>query len=120
MARRGVGGRGSGRSASIGTALKALVEAVAARVLERAERRLPSRQQVTRLERQVARLSRRIETGGGRVVVRRVGRPRTDRKCKMTGCDLPHVAQGFCSKHYQAWRRKKLRAAARSARRQNA
>ena len=116
MARRGTGGRGTGRKASIGTALKALVEAVAARVLERAERRLPSREQVNRLERQVARLSRRIESRGGRLGARRVGRPHTDRKCKMPGCGLQHVAQGFCSKHYQAWRRRRLRATARSAR----
>jgi hypothetical protein len=115
MAGRGRGGRGSERSASIGTALKALVEAVAVRLLEQAERRLPSREQVRRLERQVARLGRRIEAGRGRVGVRRVGRPRTDRKCKMSGCELPHVAQGYCSKHYQAWRRKKLTAAARAA-----
>jgi hypothetical protein len=115
MARKGEGRHGGSRSATIGVALKDLIEAVADKVFERVERRLPAREHLKEIERQIARLSRRIEASDGRVRVRRVGRPRSDRKCKVAGCELPHVAQGFCSKHYQAWRRKSMRAAAKSA-----
>ncbi len=110
--RRGAAGRGMGVTAS----LKGLVEAIAERVVERASRQLPGREQLRHVERELRRLARRVESGSGRPGARRVGRPRSNRKCKVNGCGLPHVAQGFCSKHYQAWRRRKLQGSTRALR----
>lgn len=31
-----------------------------------------------------------------------------DLGCKVPGCDDPHRSKGFCSRHYQAWRRGRL------------
>jgi hypothetical protein len=92
--------------------MKGLVEAIAERVIARAEKRLPDRDQLKGLERQVRGLSRRIESSVRRRRGR-VGRPRSHRKCQVPGCGLPHVAQGYCSRHYQAARRKKLQRVAR-------
>lgn len=102
--------RGGGRTGggSVATSVKSLVEAIAERVIASAERRLPDRDQLKDLQRQMRGLARRIESSSrGRG---RVGRPRTNRKCQVARCGLPHVAQGYCSRHYQAWRRKRLQA----------
>lgn len=101
--------RGGGRPGSIVSSLKGLVESVAERVLTRVQKDLPGRDQLRALERQVRGLARRVDSRIGRVGVRRVGRPRLNRKCKVAGCGLPHVAQGYCSKHYQAWRRRNMK-----------
>jgi hypothetical protein len=102
--------------------MKSLVEAIAERVIASAERRLPDRDQLKDLQRQLRGLARRIESTSRRRG--RVGRPPSHRKCQVPGCGLPHVAQGYCSRHYQAWRRKRLqgdrRMAARRGRRPRA
>ncbi len=109
--------RARGRSVPIAESLKGLVEAVVDRVLARVQRELPDRDQIRTLEKDLHRLTKRVEARGLRGGGRRVGRPRLDRKCKVAGCGLPHVAQGFCSKHYQAWRRRKIRAGNANVRR---
>ncbi len=38
---------------------------------------------------------------GGRKSLKELG-------CKVEGCDDPHRSKGFCSRHYQAWRRGRL------------
>jgi hypothetical protein len=116
MARRGRRG-GRARVSGIANSFRGLVEAIADKVVTRVQKQLPGRDQLKGLERQVRSLTRRIETGASRSGVRRVGRPRSHRKCQVPGCGLPHVAQGFCSRHYQAWRRRKLQRAGRRARR---
>ena len=30
-----------------------------------------------------------------------MGRPRSNRKCSVEGCDSKHYGKGFCCKHYQ-------------------
>lgn len=42
------------------------------------------------------------EPGGGE---RPVGRPRNTTGCRVPGCERSHRARGFCSPHYQQWRR---------------
>ncbi len=98
------------RSSTLSAALRQVVEAIARKVVSEVQRQIPERQQLRRVERHLDRLSRRVGSGHGRPGTRRVGRPRSNRRCKIPGCGLPHVAQGLCSKHYQAWRRKRLRA----------
>ncbi len=98
------------RSSTLSAALRDVVEAIARKVVSEVQRQLPERQQLRHVERQLNRLSRRVGRGHGMPGARRVGRPRSNRRCKIQGCGLPHVAQGLCSKHYQAWRRKRLRA----------
>ena len=98
------------RASMLSAALRDVVEAIARKVLSEVQRRLPERQQLRQIERQVSRLSRRVGSVGSRPGARRVGRPRSNRRCKLPGCGLPHVAQGLCSKHYQSWRRRKLQA----------
>jgi hypothetical protein len=85
--------------------VKDLVSAITETVLERILGQLPSREDIKELERNLRELSRRVEALSRRKEARRVGRPRSDRKCEVAGCNLPHVAQGYCSRHYQAWRR---------------
>lgn len=116
MARRGSRGKRGGRPATAGAALKQMIEAIAERVLERVRREIPDRESLRRIERQMRRLNRRIEAGGKRVGIRRVGRPRSDRRCTVRGCGRRHVAHGLCSLHYQARRRGKLRASPRAKR----
>ncbi|MBZ5639566.1 MAG: hypothetical protein LAO51_12545 [Acidobacteriia bacterium] len=99
------------RSTSLGAALRQLVDAIARKVVDRVQRQIPEREQLRRIERHIARLARRVETGRRPGGARRVGRPRSNRRCNVRGCARPHVAQGLCSKHYQARRRKNLRMA---------
>jgi hypothetical protein len=101
----------SDRATSLGVALKLLVDGIASKVVDRVRRQMPEREQLRRIEKELARLSHRVGQGRATLAARRVGRPRADRRCKMRGCGLPHVAHGLCSKHYQAWRRKRLREA---------
>ena len=102
--------RSSVRATTLSAALRNLVEAVARKVMDEAKREIPEKHRVRRIERQLARLTRRFGSASRRPAVRGVGRPRSNRRCKIPACGLPHVAQGLCSKHYQAWRRKKIRA----------
>jgi hypothetical protein len=97
-------------------ALRALVDGVADRLLQRVQKGLPTREQVRDLEKEIRGLERKLDSVRLRAAPSRVGRPRLDRKCKVAGCGLPHVAQGFCSKHYQAWRRRKMRSRGAEAR----
>lgn len=106
-----------GKTPGVAASLRQLVEAIAEGVVEKARRRLPERGQIRDLERQLTRLTKRITVSGGKVGIRRVGRPRADRQCNLPGCGLPHVAHGFCSKHYQSWRRRRLKKATRARRR---
>ncbi len=99
------------RSSTLSAALRQVVEAIARKVVSEVQRQIPERQQLRRVERHLSRLSRRVAQARGASGARRVGRPRSNRRCKIPGCGLPHVAQGLCSRHYQAWRRKRLRAA---------
>ncbi len=103
------------RRASVASSIRGLLDVVADRVVYRVQRSVAARAQVRDLERQVRVLSRRVEAGLARIGPRRVGRPRSNRRCKVKRCGLPHVAHGFCSRHYQAWRRRMLKA--RAARR---
>lgn len=105
-------GRGRERTVTLTDTLKGLVESVADHVLLRVRRELPNREQIRALEMHLRRLTKRVEAKGLRGTGRKVGRPRLNRKCKVAGCGLPHVAQGFCSKHYQSWRRRKRSARA--------
>lgn len=86
--------------------VKDLVGAITDTVLERILSQLPSREEIRDLERVVRELSRRVDGLSAKKGARKVGRPRSNRKCEVAGCGLPHVAQGYCSRHYQAWRRK--------------
>jgi hypothetical protein len=101
-----------GNSPQLTVSLRALVDGVAERLLQRVQKGLPTREQLRALEKEVRLLGRKLDAVRLRSTPSRVGRPRLDRKCKIGGCGLPHVAQGFCSKHYQAWRRGKMRARA--------
>lgn len=92
------------------TAVKGLVEGIAERVELRAATHRPTREQVRLLERRIQALERKVATLRSRTKPARVGRPPLHRKCKLASCGLAHVAHGFCSKHYQAWRRKQIRA----------
>jgi len=96
-------------SSEIPCSLRDLVEAVVERVVARVQRKLPGLEQIRELESRVRRLGRRVESGGFRVGASRAGRPPLYRECTIEGCGLPHTARGFCSKHYQVWRRLKLR-----------
>ncbi len=111
MARSSTNGRS--RGGGVAASLRGLIETIAERVAERMQKQLPGRDEMKSLERQIRDLTKRVEARG--LGPRRVGRPRSDRKCSLRGCGLPHVAQGFCSKHYQAWRRRNLAAAAKQA-----
>lgn len=83
--------------------MSALVEAVSTQVLDRIKKEVPSRDAVRELRRDVQRIVTRLE----RVSADRPrrGRPPSNRKCTVKGCNEKHVAHGFCSKHYQHWRR---------------
>ncbi|GEM_PF-5503542 len=96
---------GKGGKRQLNASTKSFVDAVADVVLERLTPKVPSREEfreLRKLLREVVRKSRSRSAGSGRSV----GRPRSNRKCEMAGCDRPHVAQGLCSRHYQAKRRK--------------
>ena len=108
--RQGAGGSTS----ALASSLRRLIESVTERVWIRVRKDLISRAEIRALEREVRALARKVETARFRSDRSRVGRPRLDRKCKVPGCGFPHVAQGFCSKHYQAWRRRKMNGAAAS------
>jgi hypothetical protein len=99
--RRGSGGGKRQLNASTNT----FVDAVADVILERLRSEVPSQDEFRELRKTVQELLRksRSRTGGGSG--RGVGRPRSDRKCGIDGCSRPHVAQGYCSRHYQAQRR---------------
>ena len=85
--------------------VKDLVSAITETVFERILTQLPGKEEIRELERNLRELSRRVDALSKRKESKRVGRPRSNRKCEVAGCNLPHVAQGFCSRHYQAWRR---------------
>jgi hypothetical protein len=99
----------SSHARRVSDALRLLVDGIASKVADEVGRRFPEKERLRRIERQLARISRRLGSRNVALSVRRVGRPRSDRRCKVGGCGLPHVAHGFCSKHYQSWRRKRLR-----------
>ena len=96
------------RVASLSGSLKGLIEAIADQVVERLQSDLPTRQDVKSIERHLRTLSRQVRTGARKAARGRVGRPPTDRRCKLNSCNQPHVARGYCSMHYQAWRRRKM------------
>ena len=91
--------------------VSALVEAVSTQVLGQLRKEVPSRDDVRELRRDVQRIVSRLE----RVSADRPrrGRPPSNRKCAVKGCDEKHVAHGYCSKHYQQWRRKQQAKAVR-------
>lgn len=93
-------------SGQITAGLKSLVTAVAEQVVGRIQMGLPGREEFRALRKQIRSLERKI--GRGRTG-RGPGRPPSNRLCQIKGCGLPHTAHGFCSKHYQAWRRGKLK-----------
>lgn len=102
----------NGSGGALASSLRLLVESVTERVWLRMRKDLVSRAEIRSLEREVRALSRKVDTVRLRSDKNRVGRPRLDRKCRVSGCGLPHVAQGFCSKHYQAWRRRTMNGSA--------
>ena len=93
---------------SLSGSLKGLIEAIAEQVVQRLHSELPTRDDVKSLERHLRTLSRQVRTGARKAARGRVGRPPTDRRCKLNACNQPHVARGYCSMHYQAWRRRKM------------
>ena len=97
-------GRSGGRA--VAASLKSLIESIAERVADRMGRNVAGREEIRALERQVRDLARRVNARSGKASARRPGRPPSNRVCKVKGCGLKHVAQGYCSKHYQGWRRK--------------
>lgn len=97
--------QGKGGIRKVNAPVKDLVAAITETVLERILTQLPGKEEIKEIERNVRELSRRVDAMAKRKESRRVGRPRSNRKCEVAGCNLPHVAQGFCSRHYQAWRR---------------
>ncbi len=85
------------------TAVSALVEAVSEQVMQHVRKELPSKDAFNELRRDVRRIGTRLErASAGRP---RRGRPPSNRKCTVRGCSEKHVAHGYCSKHYQQWRR---------------
>lgn len=110
MARRTTRPGANGSTTALAVSLKHLVESVTERVWLRVRRDLISREEIRTLEREVRALARKVDLVRFRKAPSHVGRPRLDRKCKIASCGLPHVAQGFCSKHYQSWRRKQMSA----------
>ena len=115
MARTTTRPSANGSAGALASSLRHLVESVTERVWVRMRKDLISRAEIRSLEREVRALARKVETVRLSSDRSRVGRPRLDRKCRVAGCGLPHVAQGFCSKHYQAWRRRTMNAVAPAA-----
>lgn len=105
----------NGSGGALASSLRHLVESVTERVWSHMRKDLISRAEIRALEREVRALARKVDTVRLHSDKNRVGRPRLDRKCRVGGCGLPHVAQGFCSKHYQAWRRRTMNGAAPTA-----
>ncbi len=110
----------TGSGGALASSLRRLVESVTERVWVRVRKDLISRAEIRSLEREVRALARKVDTVRLRSDRNRVGRPRLDRKCRVSGCGLPHVAQGFCSKHYQAWRRRSMNGSASAPPRRSA
>jgi hypothetical protein len=103
----------------VNAAAQGLVDSVARAAADKVREDVPTREEFRELRRAVRELQRRLKSGSstGR---RKAGRPRSNRKCEVSGCNRSHVAQGFCSRHYQAKRRETQAAAARKAARKKA
>lgn len=108
------------RSGAVTASLRNLIESIATRVADRMSKTIAGRDEIRSLERQVKDLARRVDARGARTGARRPGRPPSNKVCKVRGCGLKHVAQGYCSKHYQAWRRKAMAAQAATGKRAKA
>ena len=99
----------------VNAAARGFVDSVARSVADKVKEDLPTREEFRELKKAVRELQRKLRSGSGAPGSRRAGRPRSDRKCEVAGCNRPHVAQGFCSRHYQAKRREDQSALARKA-----
>jgi len=89
----------------VNAAARGFVDSVAQSVVDKVKEDLPTREEFRELKRTVRVLQRKLRSGSGAAGPRKAGRPRSNRKCEVAGCNRPHVAQGFCSRHYQAQRR---------------
>ena len=103
MATRKQAARGGVRK--VNAAARGFVDSVAQSVAEKIKEELPTREEFRDLKKAVRELQRKLQSGSGTAGPRKAGRPRSDRKCEVAGCNRPHVAQGYCSRHYQARRR---------------
>jgi len=89
----------------VNAAARGFVDSVAQSVAEKVREEMPTREEFRELKKAVRELERKLRSGTGTGGRRKAGRPRSNRKCEVAGCSRPHVAQGFCSRHYQAQRR---------------
>ncbi len=104
----------------VNAAARVFVDSVARSVAEMVKEELPSREEFRELKKAVREMQRKLRSGGGASGPRKAGRPRSNRKCEVAACSRPHVAQGFCSRHYQAHRREMQAAQARKAEKRKA
>ena len=88
----------------VNAAARGFVDSVARSVADKVKEGVPTREEFRELKSAVRELQRKLRSGSS-AGARKAGRPRSNRKCEVAGCNLPHVAQGFCSRHYQARRR---------------
>ncbi|MBD3866823.1 MAG: hypothetical protein IFK94_01755 [Acidobacteria bacterium] len=100
-----------GGARKVNAAAQGFVDSVARSVADKVKEDLPTREEFRELKKAVRELQRKLRSGSGSGT-RKAGRPRSNRKCEVAGCNLSHVAQGFCSRHYQARRREEMAAAA--------
>ena len=94
-----------GGTRKVNAAARGFVDSVAQLVADKVKEELPTREEFRELKRAVRELQRKLRSGTGVAGLRKAGRPRSNRKCEVAGCNRPHVAQGYCSRHYQARRR---------------
>ncbi len=97
----------------VNTAARGFIDSVARVAAEKVREELPSREEFRELKRTVRELQKKLRSRSGGV--RKAGRPRSNRKCGIAGCNRSHVARGLCSRHYQAQRRDEEAAPARKA-----
>ena len=97
----------------VNTAARGFIDAVARVVAEKVREDLPSREEFRELKKTVRELQKKLRSRSGGF--RKAGRPRSNRKCEIAGCNLSHVARGLCSRHYQAQRRDEEAAPVRKA-----
>lgn len=73
---------------------------------------IPTKKDLKKISTKVASMDRKLNKLTGRkstrVATGEPGRKKVKRICKVKGCNLPYRSKGYCEKHYQAWRRRKL------------
>ncbi len=72
---------------------------------------IPTKKDFDKISTKVASIDRGLSKLMGKKRVKvAAGKPRKKEAkiCKVKGCKLPTRSKGYCGKHYQAWRRRKL------------